>query len=95
MYFDAVKFTAIDPMHNLFLGTAKHVFKLWIKKNLLTKKGLKVPECLKSESILLMLGQELVDYLITLHQTIVVALHHSGRTGLLSIPCSVWRVYFK
>ena len=62
MYFDAVKFTAIDPMHNLFLGTAKHVFKLWIKKNLLTKKGLKVPECLKSESILLMLGQELVDY---------------------------------
>ena len=90
MYFDAVKFTAIDPMHNLFLGTAKYVFKLWIKK-----KGLKVPECLKSESILLMLGQELVDYLITLHQTIVVALHHSGRTGLLSIPCSVWRVCFK
>lgn len=44
MYFDAVKFTAIDPMHNLFLGTVKHVFKLWIKKNLLTKKGLKVPE---------------------------------------------------
>ena len=31
-YFDAVKFTAIDPMHNLFLGTAKHVFKPWTKK---------------------------------------------------------------
>ena len=43
-YFDAVKFTAIDPMHNLFLGTAKHVFKLWTKKNLLTKKDLKVLE---------------------------------------------------
>ena len=27
-YFDAVRFTVIDPMHNLFLGTAKHVFKL-------------------------------------------------------------------
>ena len=43
-YFDTVKFTAIDPMHNLFLGTAKHVFKLWTKKNLLTKKDLKVLE---------------------------------------------------
>lgn len=27
-YFDPVKFTVIDPMHNLYLGTAKHVFKL-------------------------------------------------------------------
>ena len=40
-YFDAVRFTVIDPMHNLFLGTAKHVFKLWVKNNLLTKKDLK------------------------------------------------------
>ena len=31
-------------MHNLFLGTAKHVFKLWTKKKLLTKKDLKVLE---------------------------------------------------
>ena len=37
-YFDAVRFTAIDPMHNLFLGTAKHQFKLWVKNNFLTKK---------------------------------------------------------
>ena len=43
-YFDAVKFTAIDPMHNLFLGTAKHVFKHWTKNNFLTKKDLKVLE---------------------------------------------------
>ena len=31
-------------MHNLFLGTAKNVFKLWVKKNLLSKKDLKVLE---------------------------------------------------
>ena len=68
---------------------------MFLNYGLRTKTGPKVPECLKSESILLMLGQELVDYLITLHQTIVVALHHSGKTGLLSIPCSVWRVCFK
>lgn len=31
-------------MHNLFLGTAKNVFKLWIKKDFLSKKELKVLE---------------------------------------------------
>ena len=40
-YFDAIRF---DPMHNLFLGTAKHVFKFWVKKNFLTKKDLKMLE---------------------------------------------------
>ena len=39
-YFDAVRFTAIDPMHNLFLGTAKHLFKLWVEKDILSKKSL-------------------------------------------------------
>ena len=43
-YFDAVRFTAIDPMHNLFLGTAKHQFKLWVKNNFLMKKDLKILE---------------------------------------------------
>lgn len=27
-YFDCVRFHVIDPMHNLFLGTSKYVFKL-------------------------------------------------------------------
>ena len=31
-------------MRNLFLGTAKNVFKLWVKKNLLSKKDRKVLE---------------------------------------------------
>ena len=34
----------IDPMHNLFLGTAKTVFKLWLEKKVLTKRELKVVE---------------------------------------------------
>ena len=40
-YFDVVRFTSIDPMHNLFQGTAKSMFKLWLAKGLLTKKKLK------------------------------------------------------
>ena len=27
-YFDAIRFTVIDPMHNLYLGTAKRMFQL-------------------------------------------------------------------
>ena len=36
-----IRFCAIDPMHNLFLGTAKRVFKLWVSKGHLSKQQLK------------------------------------------------------
>ena len=39
-YFDCVRFHVIDPMHNLFLGTSKYVFKLWAE-NVLSKGQLK------------------------------------------------------
>lgn len=39
-YFDPVRFTVVDVMHNLFLGTGKHMFKLWLSLNLLTKENL-------------------------------------------------------
>lgn len=35
-YFDPVKMTVVDPMHNLFLGSAKHVMKdMWMDNNVL------------------------------------------------------------
>ena len=36
-YFDPVTFTVLDPMHNLFLGTGKHAFKVWLEKELISK----------------------------------------------------------
>ena len=39
-YFDCVQFHVIDPMHNLFLGAAKYVFKLWAE-NVFSKAQLK------------------------------------------------------
>ena len=39
-YFDPVAHHAIDPMHNLFLGTAKRMFKLWISLDLLQHSAL-------------------------------------------------------
>ncbi len=34
-YYDAIRFVVIDPMHNLLLGTAKHIFKLWTELGVL------------------------------------------------------------
>ena len=37
-YYDAIRFANIDSMHNVFLGTAKHVMALWKDRNILTKE---------------------------------------------------------
>lgn len=39
-YFDPVTFTVIDPMHNLYLGTGKKMFKVWVKQKLLSDEAL-------------------------------------------------------
>ena len=39
-YYDAIRFALIDPMHNLLLGTAKHVLKTWIEKGILSESDL-------------------------------------------------------
>lgn len=39
-YYARVKMCIIDPMHNLFLGTAKRVFTKWVEDDIITKTGL-------------------------------------------------------
>ena len=39
-YFDCIRFTVVDPMHNLFLGTAKHVMETWLDESVLTSGDL-------------------------------------------------------
>ena len=39
-YFDIVEFHVVDPMHNLLLGTAKHITTLWKNLDLLTNDDL-------------------------------------------------------
>ena len=43
-YFDPVRFTVVDVMHNLFLGTGKYMFKIWLSMELLTKESLQEME---------------------------------------------------
>ena len=38
-YFDPIRMTIIDPMHNLFLGSAKHVLKqIWVDKGIISRE---------------------------------------------------------
>ena len=39
-YFDPIRFVAIDIMHNLYLGTGKHMFVTWIELGLLSNEDL-------------------------------------------------------
>jgi len=37
--FEPIRFPVIDPMHNLLLGTSKHVMNLWINKKIVDATG--------------------------------------------------------
>ena len=42
-YYDCIRFTIIDPMHNLLLGTAKRILQTqWIDKGLITSKDFNI-----------------------------------------------------
>lgn len=41
-YFDPIRMVIIDPMHNLYLGTAKRVFNYWVQNDILDKKAITV-----------------------------------------------------
>lgn len=40
-YFNLIKYHIIVPMHNLLLGTTKHVLETWLDKQVLNKRGRK------------------------------------------------------
>ena len=39
-FYDTIGMRATDPMYNLFLGTAKHIFKIWKNLGYLNKNKL-------------------------------------------------------
>lgn len=90
-YFDCIRFTVIDPMHNLFLGTAKSMFKLWMKLGLLISKTSKQ---WRKGSNNLMLEQGLEDCHTKYQQIMAVTLHPSGRIGRSFILCLCWMDYY-
>ena len=41
-YFDPPRVCIVDPMHNLLLGTAKHMIDIWKQNGVLTSKDFEV-----------------------------------------------------
>ena len=58
-YFNPIQMTIIDPMHNLFLGSAKHItMNVLLGEGLLTKASIgTVHECIKSVQLPIAMGR--------------------------------------
>ena len=58
-YFDPVRMLLVDPMHNLFMGTAKHLtLDILIGRNILSRRSCAIIEqCLKKASVPIGLGR--------------------------------------
>ena len=45
-YFDPPCMLVVDPMHNLFLGSGKHLLRIWLEKNLISSSNFsQIQEC--------------------------------------------------
>ena len=44
-YFNASRMTVIDPMHNLLLGSAKYVLKIWQEREIISKEHFSEIQC--------------------------------------------------
>ena len=49
-YYDVIRYHVVDPMHNLFLGIAKHAVKTWRSLGVLKEKDFEILQC-KVDSI--------------------------------------------
>ena len=48
-YFDPISMLPVDPMHNLYLGTAKYIFNIWLDRGILSSQSIKhINNCLTS-----------------------------------------------
>ena len=43
-YFNPVRFAVLDPMHNLYLGSSKHMMEIWTDKGILNKNQFTIIE---------------------------------------------------
>ena len=44
-YFDPLRMLTIDPMHNLYLGSGKHMLHLWLEHDLLSSSHIDSEAC--------------------------------------------------
>ena len=75
-YFDTIRFSVVDPMHNMLLGTAKHMLAVWKEQNLLLSEHY--------ESI-----QSVVDSFVT--PSDIGRIPHKISSGFSSFTADQWK----
>ena len=79
-YFDVIRFSVIDPMHNLLLGTAKHFLSVWTSLGILDKSHyLSIQE--KVDRFVTPPEIGLAEFPLRLLPASQVLLQNSGETG--------------
>ena len=85
-YFDPVRMTVIDPMHNLFLGSAKHMLKnVWMKNNLNAADLSVIQGCVDSMRVSTYIGRILHKIFSSISG--FTADQYKSWTNFFSIPC--------
>ena len=88
-YFDPIRFTIVDPMHNLFLGTAKTVLKqIWIKRGIIQETNFPVLQTRVDSMTIPSIGR-------IPHKILSSFGSFTGRIGSLFTLCSLCAVYFR
>ena len=93
-YFNVIRFCPVDPMHNLFLGTAKKMFHLWNDMKLFSPSQLKdIEDRIKSLEVPGDIGR--LPTQITSNSGSYTAEQWKNWTPIYSIYClkvSYWRI---
>lgn len=86
-YFDPIRMAIIDPMHNLFLGTAKHILKdVWIKRGLISSNDfLTIQKCIDSMNVPRYVGR--IPYKIASSFSGFTADQFKSWTNIFSLIC--------
>ena len=84
LYYHVVCHHVVDPMHNLFLGIAKHTINTWKKLSILKDGDFYV---IQERVIHLFLLQELAAYQERLVQRFHLSLQMNGNIGNFFIQC--------
>lgn len=91
-YFNPIRMTIVDPMHNLLLGTAKHMFTIWSDLELIGPQKLKVIQgCVDSLITPGDVGEKLLQVFLASQQISGVTGPPFSHTEACS-PCTTFRV---
>ncbi len=90
-YFDTISMCAVDPMHNLLLGTSKHITEIWKKRSILTSKEFAIIQE-KVDSFVSPADIGRIPSKISSGFSGFTADH--GKIGLFSILCTLLKMFY-